>query len=138
MIPASTKGGGSVATTGPLDVCKTPAPPAPVPPPMPYPNLSQVSNASGTATKSKFDGSAVVTVKSSMSSSNGDNAGVAGGIVSGRNMADVKFKMGSSKVKVEGEKCCHVGSMTGHNGSNANVPAGAQVAPSQTKVLVGP
>lgn len=138
MFPASTKGGGQVMTTGPLDVCKTPAPPAPVPPPMPYPNIGQVSNAQSTSTNVKMVGAKVCTEKSEMSSSSGDEAGVAGGIVSSRNMADVKFKMGSSKVKVEGEKCCHMTSMTGHNGSNANVPAGAQIAPSQTKVIVAP
>ena len=32
----------------------------------------------------------------------------------------------------------HLTSMTGHNGTNANVPAGVQVAPSQTKVIVAP
>ncbi|HZE99414.1 MAG TPA: PAAR-like domain-containing protein [Planctomycetota bacterium] len=136
MVPASTKGGGMTATTGPLDVCKVPAPPAP-PVPTPFPNMSSVSNAGGTASKTKFDGSAVVTLKSEMSSSNGDEAGVLGGMVSNRNMDKVSFKNGSSKVIVEGEKCVHIGSMTGHNGSNANVPAGAQVAPSQVKVLVG-
>ena len=135
MVPASTKGGGMAATTGPLDACKTPSPGGPVP--LPYPNMAQVSNAGGTATKTKFDGSAVVTVKSEISSSNGDEAGTIGGVVSNRNMAQVAFKQGSSKVIVEGEKCVHIGSMTGHNGSSANVPAGAQVAPSQTKVLVG-
>jgi hypothetical protein len=136
MFPASTKGGGQAVTTGPIDACKTPTPGGPVP--MPYPNLTQVSNASDTASNVKMAGAKVCTVKSGMSRSNGDEAGTVGGIVSNRNMADVKFKMGSSKVKVEGEKCAHLTSMTGHNGSNANVPAGAQVAPSQTKVIVAP
>ena len=135
MFPAATKGGGSCATSGPLDVCKVP--PAP-PVPTPFPNLAEVSDAGDTATKTKFDGSKVVLVKSSISRSSGDEAGEAGGMVSNRNMADVGFKQGSGKVIVEGEKTAHVGSMTGHNGSNANVPAGAMVAPSQTKVLVGP
>lgn len=138
MFPASTKGGGSVATTGPLDACKTPSPGGPVP--LPYPNLGEVSNASGgsCAQKTKFDGSKVCTVKTELSRSSGDEAGTVGGVVSNRNMAAINFKMGSGKVIVEGEKCAHMGSMTGHNGSNANVPAGAQIAPSQTKVLVGP
>lgn len=138
MFPASTKAGGSTATTGPLDACKTPSPAGPVP--IPYPNLAQVSDVNGgtAASKTKFDGAKVCTVKSEITRSSGDEAGTAGGVVSSRNMADVKFKMGSSKVIVEGEKCTHIGSMTGHNGSNANVPAGAQIAPSQTKVLVGP
>ena len=136
MFPASTKGGGMASIPGPLDACKTTTPGGPIP--MPYPNLSDVSNATDCAEKTKFSGGKVCTTKSSMTRSNGDEVGTIGGIVSNRNMADVKFKMGSSKVIVEGEKCIHVGSMTGHNGSNANMPAGAQVAPSQTKVLVGP
>src|SRR5437660_4054052 len=108
MFPASTKGGGSTATTGPLDACKTPSPAGPVP--IPYPNLAQVSDVSGgtAASKTKFDGAKVCTVKSEITRSSGDEAGTAGGIVSSRNMADVKFKMGSSKVIVEGEKCAHI------------------------------
>jgi hypothetical protein len=138
MFPASTKGGGQVVTPGPLDVCKTPSPTGPIP--MPYPNLGTVSNASGgtCASKVKMCGSKVCTTKSELPRSSGDEAGTVGGVVSNRNMAEIKFKMGSSKVIVEGEKCAHLTSMTGHNGSSANVPAGAQVAPSQTKVIVGP
>jgi len=62
--------------------------------------------------------------------------GVAGGVVSNRNMAKVIYKKGSSKVKVEGQECEHLTAMSGHNGGNANMPAGAQIAPSQVKVLV--
>lgn len=138
MFPASTKGGGMATLTGPLDVCKTPAPPAPVPPPMPYPNIAQVSSATGTSDKVKIMNQPAVTTKSEIPSSSGDEAGVAGGLVSGVNMNKVAFKTGSSSVKIEGEKTVHLGSVTGHNGSNANMPAGAQVAPSQTKLKVMP
>jgi hypothetical protein len=42
-----------------------------------------------------------------------------------------------SMVKVEGKELCHHTSIVGQNGgSNANVPPGVQVAPSQTKVIV--
>lgn len=138
MFPAATKAGGMVVTPGPLDACKTPSPGGPVP--LPYPNLGTVSNASsGTCSqKVKFVGAKVCTVKSEIPRSSGDEAGTVGGIMSNRNMAEVKYKMGSSKVFIEGEKCAHLGSMTGHNGSNANVPAGAHVAPSQVKLTVPP
>ena len=53
-------------------------------------------------------------------------------------MDKVTYKKASSKVKAQGQPVCHLTSTTGHNGSNANMPAGAQVAPSQTKVLVAP
>lgn len=132
-MPASTKGGGQCFAMP--DVCLTPAPPAP-PVPIPYPNTGMVNQAKKTATKVKFSGKEVVTKKSEISRSMGDEAGVNKGVVSGMNMGKVAYKKGSSKVKIQGQPCAHLTSMTGHNGSNANMPAGAQVAPSQTKVLV--
>lgn len=135
IFPASTKGGGQCF--GAPDVCLTPAPPAP-PVPVPYPNTGMVNQAKKTSTKVKFSGKEVVTVKSEISRSMGDEAGVNKGVMSGMNMDKVTFKKGSSKVKIEGNDCVHLTSMTGHNGSNANMPAGAQVAPSQTKVIVSP
>ena len=80
----------------------------------------------------------VVTLKSEISRSMGDEAGTNKGVVSGMNMDKVTFKKGSSKVKVEGQPCVHLTSMSAHNGMNANMPAGCQVAPSQIKVLVAP
>lgn len=135
IFPASTKGGGQCL--GFPDVCLTPAPPAP-PVPIPYPNIGMVNQAKKTSTKVKFAGKDVVTKKSEISRSSGDEAGVNKGVMSGMNMDKVTFKKGSSKVKIQGQDCIHLTSMTGHNGSNANMPAGAQIAPSQTKVLVAP
>jgi hypothetical protein len=59
-------------------------------------------------------------------------------VVSSKFKGEVIYKKGSSKVKVEGKAQCFITSMTGHNGSNANMPAGAQIAPSQVKVLIMP
>mgnify|MGYP003635340902 CR=1 FL=1 len=135
IFPASTKGGGQCL--GVPDVCLTPAPPAP-PIPIPYPNIGMVNQAKKTSTKVKFAGKEVVTKKSEISRSSGDEAGVNKGVVSGMNMDKVTFKKGSAKVKIQGQPCIHLTSMTGHNGSNANMPAGAQIAPSQTKVIISP
>ena len=135
IFPASTKGGGQCL--GVPDVCLTPAPPAP-PVPIPYPNIGMVNQAKKTSTKVKFAGKEVVTKKSEISRSSGDEAGVNKGVVSGMNMDKVTFKKGSAKVKIQGQPCIHLTSMTGHNGSNANMPAGAQIAPSQTKVIISP
>lgn len=135
MLPASTKGGGQCFAFP--DVCKTPAPPAP-PIPIPYPNIGMPNQAKKTATKVKFVGKEVITKKSEIPRSSGDEAGVAKGLVSSKNMDKVTFKKGSSKVKIQGQPCVHLTVPTGHNGSNANMPAGAQVTPSQTKVLVAP
>ena len=132
MMPASTKAGGLCMAMP--DVCKTPAPPAP-PIPIPYPNLGMLTMAVGTVpTVLVMNMEAVVqTTKIPMSS--GDEAGVAGGVVSGMNMGEIAFKLASSKVKFGGKAAVFVTAMTGQNGSNANA-VGAQMAPSQAKVLV--
>ncbi len=135
MLPASTKGGGQCFAFP--DVCKTPAPPG-SPVPIPYPNIGQVMQAVKTSTKVKICQQPVVTKKSEIPMSQGDEAGIAGGVVSNRNMDKVTYRVGSSKVKVEGQDCEFLSAMTGQNGSNANMPAGAQIAPSQVKVLVAP
>ena len=133
MLPASTTAGGQCL--GFPDVCKTPSPAGPIP--IPYPNIGMVNQAKKTATKCKFGGKPVVLKKSEISRSQGDEAGVAGGVISSKNMDKVTFKKGSSKVKVQGSPVVYLTAMSAHNGSNANFPAGAQIAPSQTKVLVG-
>lgn len=133
MFPASTKAGGQCMAVP--DVCKTPSPAGPVP--IPYPNIAMVNQASGTTKKVKVAGKPAVTKKSKISRSSGDEAGSAGGVVSNVNMNQVTYKKGSSKVKFEGQPVEHLTAMTGHNGSNPNHPAGAQIAPSQTKLIIG-
>jgi hypothetical protein len=106
--------------------------------PIPYPNFGQVMQCTKTATKVKFCNKEAVTKKSEMPRSMGDEPGTLGGVVSNVNMNKVVYKKCSSKVKAMGHQVAHLTSMTGHNGMSANMPAGAQVAPSQTKVLVMP
>ena len=134
MMPASTNGGGQCL--GAPDVCKTPTPVGTIP--IPYPSIGMVNQAQGTSTHVKAVGKPAVTTNSKIPQSTGDEAGTAGGVVSGMNMGEVAFKKGSSKVKADGHPWAHLTSITAHNGSNANMPAGAQIAPSQTKVLVMP
>lgn len=133
MFPASTKGGG-MAMAFP-DVCKTPAPPAPSPIPIPYPNMAQLASGTGTSAKTKICGKKVFNTNSKIPRSNGDEAGVAGGLVSSVFGDQVMYPMGSMKVKVEGAPVVTVLKTTKHNGSNANA-VGAQLVPSQVKVLV--
>ncbi len=135
IFPAATKQGGMCQ--GFPDVCKTPAPPA-APVPVPYPNLGMLNQATKASTKVKFAGKPALTIKSEIPRSSGDEAGSAGGVVSGVNMQKVEFKKGSTKVKIEGQPCVHLTSVTSHNGSNANVPCGQVIVPSQTKVIVAP
>ncbi len=135
IFPASTNAAGQCFATP--DVCLTPAPPGP-PIPVPYPNMGMMNQATKTSKKVKIVGKEVVTLKSEIPRSMGDEAGTNGGVISGSNMDKVTFKKGSSKVRVEGSPCVHLTSLTGQNGMNANAPAGAVVAPSQVKVLVAP
>ena len=135
IFPASTKGGGNCFAFP--DTCLTPAPPAP-PVPVPYPNTGMVNQANKTATKVKFAKKPVVTKKSELPRTMGDEPGVNKGVMSGMNMGKLTYKMGTSKVKIEGQDCIRLTSMSGHNGMSANMPAGLQVAPSQTKVIVAP
>lgn len=137
MFPASTKGGGQSMTPGPTDVCKTPAAPSPIP--LPYPNIAMLTQAKGgtCSSKVKIENKATVLQNTEISMSSGDEAGTVGGVMSNKFKGPCKFKQGSGKVKAEGKKVAYVTCMVGHNGNNANMPAGVQVAPSQTKVMVG-
>jgi hypothetical protein len=135
MLPAGSKAGGTCM--GAPDVCKVPAPPAP-PVPTPFSDVGMVSNATKTSTKVLFENKDAVVETSEIASSNGDQPGSAGGVVSGTVAQKVVFKLGSSAVKAEGKAVVFHTAMTAHNGSNANMPAGLHDSPSQTKVLVRP
>jgi len=135
IFPASTIGGGLCFAFP--DVCLTPMPPPVGQAPIPYPNNGMLNQAQGTSTKVKIVMKEVITQKSKIARSNGDEAGTGGGLISGRNMDQATFT-GSSKVMIEGRPCVHLTSMTRQNGMNANAPVGAVVAPSQTKVIIAP
>jgi hypothetical protein len=136
MFPASTKGGGQCFAFP--DVCKVPAPPAP-PIPTPFPNIAMLADASGgtCTSKVKILNKAVLHKGSEIPSSKGDEAGTLKGLMSSVNMDKATYKAGSPNVKVEGNDIVTHLKSTGQNGSNANSPAGTQVAPSQTKVIIG-
>lgn len=134
MLPAGSKAGGMAL--GVPDVCKVPTPGGPVP--TPFPNTAQFANATKTSTKVMLENKDAVVETSEIPNSNGDEAGVAGGVVSGTNMQKVAVRMGSSRVKAEGKGMAYSTTMTAHNGSNANMPAGTFTVPSQFKVLVMP
>src|SRR5262249_35084687 len=121
------------------DVCKTPSPAGPVP--SPYPNIPPMPVIKGgtASSKVKIINMKAATVDTETSLSNGDEPGVAGGVVCGKNMQGGKYKMGSTRVYIEGKMAAHLTSMTGQNDtSNSNIPPGLQVAPSQMMVAVTP
>jgi hypothetical protein len=84
-------------------------------------------------------GKKTATKDTEITMSSGDEAGTVGGVVSNKFKGPAKCKKGSSKVKVEGKEIAYHTCIWGQNGgSNANHPAGIQVAPSQMKVTVTP
>lgn len=120
------------------DVCKTPAPPAPSPIPIPYPNLAQcpMGMAPTCAKKVKIMNQPAMMVKSKIPRTNGDEPGVAGGVVSSTFGDQCVWGMGSNKVKIEGSPAVTFLKPTKHNGSNPNAPGGSQIVPSQPQVLI--
>ena len=79
---------------------------------------------------------AVLHQGSEIPNSNGDEPGVLKGVVSNTVMDKTTYKTFSSKVFVEGSKVVTHLKTTAQNGSNANMPAGSQVSPSQTTVII--
>ncbi len=117
------------------DVCKTPVGPSVVP--IPYPNFSMgaIALPTSTAMKVLISGGPAHTVGTTIPLSNGDNPGVLGGIKSGCVMGATKVLMGSTATFFKGKPGARLTSMTGHNGSNMNIP-GMTIAPAQVKVLL--
>jgi hypothetical protein len=128
---SSTQGG---MCQGPADTCKVPASPSPIP--TPFVNLAfcNQANPSSTSTKVTITCQPVLHQQSTITMSSGDEAGSAGGVVSGMIKGQVSYVNGSVKVLAEGKPVVWQGSSTLHNGSSANT-SGSQSSPSQTKVL---
>lgn len=96
-------GGQSIATLP--DVCKTPSPGGPVP--IPYPNITQSATLAKGTTTVKADGGMMIANKGSeFSLSNGDNAGVAGGVKSSTFMKESTWILYSFDVKMDGKNAC--------------------------------
>jgi hypothetical protein len=110
------KGSGGMSTVFP-DVCKTPAPPAP-PVPIPYPNVGQSSDTTGGPSTVTTDGQMPMVKGAKYMKSSGDEAGVAGGVVSSVNLGECEFMMYSFDIKFEGNNVCRLGDPLFHNKKN--------------------
>ncbi|MCA9622747.1 MAG: DUF4150 domain-containing protein [Myxococcales bacterium] len=87
-------------TPGPTDVCKTPTPGGPVP--MPYPNVGvSATMGPGYTTKTLALMTPTWTKKGKIALTNGDQPGVALGIISNKIMGMVEVMMSSTDVKAE-------------------------------------
>lgn len=130
-LPLCTTAGG--LASGMPDVCKTPSPTGPVP--MPYPNLGDLTTADDTVDVVLVESKPVIVLTSVVAKSQGDEAGTAGGVVSGTTGDRVTFRQGASKVYAANKQVVLMGAATAHNGSNPNQPMGQVVAPSQGKAF---
>jgi hypothetical protein len=121
------------------DVCLTPIPtPAgPVPTPIPYPNIAMGPTAipPTTCLKVLLSGMPAHNMMTTIPMSNGDNAGVNMGVLSGMVMGPCRHMMGSFSVLMGGSPATKLTSMTGQNGMSLNVP-GMTIAPAQVKVMI--
>jgi hypothetical protein len=98
---ASVASGHTAVTSGPLDMCKTPTPGGPVP--MPYPNVAlSATMGPGFTTKTLVIGTPMWTKKGKSCVSNGDQPGVALGVVSNKIMGMSAITMSSNDVEAEG------------------------------------
>jgi hypothetical protein len=128
-FPVSTIGGGSAL--GVPDVCNVPSPTGPVP--TPFPNDAQLMMGAPPVTSVLAMGCPVLNMGSKIPLSNGDQAGVMGGVVSGSIMGQVEFTQGSATTFADGMPVIFMGCTTSHNNNNA---IGAVIAPSQAVVMV--
>lgn len=99
------------------DVCKTPSPGGPVP--IPYPNIASQSTLQNGTTTVKAKGQMIAVKGSQFSSSNGDEAGTAGGVKSGVNMKETDWITYSFDVKFDGKNACRHTDKLFHNNQNA-------------------
>jgi hypothetical protein len=122
------KGSNGISTATIPDVCKTPSPGGPVP--VPYPNISQAATLAKGTTTVKADGGMMIAIKGSeFSLSNGDNAGVAGGVKSSTFMKESTWILYSFDVKMDGQNACRLTDKKFQNHENTADMAGVLQAP---------
>jgi len=90
--------------------------------PIPYPNiaLGATANPGTAAMKVLISGAPGHNLGTIIPMSNGDNAGVAGGVVSNMMMGPRRHIMGATKVLIGGKPATKMTDQTSQNGSNAN------------------
>lgn len=115
------------------DVCKTPAPPSPSPVPIPYPNIGMPMQGNPPTRIVQVVGAPALNMKSKIPMTNGDQAGVAGGVASSKIMGEAAFVMSSMKVSFDGALAVRLGDSTTQNSNNA---VGSVIVPSQAVVMV--
>lgn len=126
---ANTSGGGTNQAT--VDVCNTPSSSGVTP--ITYTNTSQGSGGTNVATNILINGMTAHNMGTSISTSNGDEAGVSGGVVSGTFINSTRFTSGSYTVLFGSSPATKLTSVTIQNSTNS---VGATISPAQTVVLL--
>ena len=122
------KGSNGISMATIPDVCKTPSPGGPIP--IPYPNISQSATLDKGTTTVKADGGMMIAIKGSeFSLSNGDNAGVAGGVKSSTFMKESTWILYSFDVKMDGSNACRLSDKKFQNHENTADLGGFIVSP---------
>lgn len=110
------KGSGDKAMNAAPDVCKTPVGSSVVP--IPYPNISQSSTLTRGSKSVKINAQPAALKDSKFATSNGDQAGSVGGIISGVTGKETEFLSYSFDVKIEAKSVVRFADMTIHNKKN--------------------
>jgi hypothetical protein len=114
------KDSNGIATAFP-DVCKTPSPAGPVP--IPYPNIAMSKDTAQGTTTVKMDGNPIMIQGSNFSTSTGDEAGSAGGVVSSCTKGKAEFALYSFDVKADGKSVARqLDIMLQNKGGSPNTP----------------
>ncbi len=113
------------------DVCLTPTPAGPVP--IPYPNIAQNPIGVPPVVHIIYCGAPVHNMNTIVPLSSGDEPGVATGVASGTVMGPRRHITAAFTCIVGGAPITRLTSMTMQNSTNI---VGAQITPSQTKVLI--
>jgi hypothetical protein len=95
------------------DVCKTPSPAGPVP--IPYVNIAMNTNLVSGSRDVKIAGQSGATASSKLSTSAGDEAGSAGGVVSSATKGAMTWGSSSPDVLIEGQGAVRFLDVTLHN-----------------------
>jgi len=128
------KGSNAISVATIPDVCKTPSPAGPVP--IPYPNISQSATLDKGTTTVKADGGMMIATKGSeFSLSNGDNAGVAGGVKSSTFMKESTWILYSFDVKIDGSNACRLTDKKFQNHENTADLSGVIVKPNNLSYM---
>jgi hypothetical protein len=98
------------------DLCLTSSPAGPIP--IPYPNIAMSSDTAKGTKKVKCDGNPVCVEDSNFSTSTGDEAGSAGGVMSGKTKGKAEFVNFSFDVKFEGKGVARALDLMLHNDKN--------------------